>query len=193
VRPCPAFPSRGSSTGSPPDDLRSEGSGNPGSTNVYRAIGPAWGAFALALDAGKGAIAVWLVVRFAGGAGAAGAAVGSVLGHVYTPWLSGRGGKGVAPAAGAFLVLAPGATAAAAAVFLATLALTRFVSLGSVLGAITLPVAIAAFGPGWAAAVAAAVVAAVIAWRHRENFARMRAGTEPRVPWTAPPRGSERR
>jgi glycerol-3-phosphate acyltransferase PlsY len=174
-------------------DLRDEGSGNPGSTNVYRVIGPAWGALALALDAGKGALAVWMAGRLAGAAGGLGAAIGAVLGHVYTPWLSGRGGKGVAPAAGAFLVLAPGATAAASAVFGTVLALTRFVSLGSVLAAVALPFAILALGPGHAAAAAAAVVAVAIAWRHRENFARMRAGTEPRARWSASPRRSERR
>lgn len=167
-------------------DLRDEGSGNPGSTNVHRAIGPVWGVAALALDAGKGALAAWLSGRWIGAPAAIGAALGSVVGHLFSPWLAFRGGKGVAPAAGAFAVLAPAATAVAAVVFGAVVATTRWVSAGSVLGAIALPVAIVLVGPSRLAAAAAAAVAVVITWRHRENFDRMRAGTEPRVRWRAP-------
>jgi len=174
-------------------DLRRDGSGNPGSTNVHRAIGPAWGTLALGLDAAKGALAVWAAGRLAGVQGGMGAAVGSVVGHVYTPWLSGRGGKGVAPASGAFAVLAPLATSAAFAIFGITVAVTRWVSLGSVVAAVALPIAIVVLGPGGESAIAAAVVGVVIAWRHRANFARMRAGVEPRARWGVTRRGSQRR
>jgi glycerol-3-phosphate acyltransferase PlsY len=98
-------------------DLREEGSGNPGTTNLARRAGTLWGAAALALDAGKGAAAVLLAEAYAGGGAALAAAVGAVIGHVYSPWLLGRGGKGVAPAAGAFAVVAPAATAVAASIF----------------------------------------------------------------------------
>jgi glycerol-3-phosphate acyltransferase PlsY len=162
-------------------DLRVEGSGNPGATNLARTVGAAWGATALALDAGKGAAAVLVALRFAGDAAGVPAALGAVLGHVLTPWLSGRGGKGVATAAGAYAVLAPAATGAAIVVFALAVALTRFVSVGSVLGAAALPFAIVIVGPGGRAAFAAAAIAVVIAWRHRGNFERMRAGTEPRL------------
>jgi acyl phosphate:glycerol-3-phosphate acyltransferase len=162
-------------------DLRTEGSGNPGATNLERSDGLVWGAAALALDAGKGATAVLIARRLAGDAACAPAALGAVLGHVFSPWLMGRGGKGVATAAGAFAVLAPPATAAALAVFALALAVTRFVSLGSVLGAAALPVAVSILGPDGRSAVVAAAIALLIAWRHRGNFARMRAGTEPRL------------
>lgn len=173
-------------------DLRGEGSGNPGSTNVYRTSGPLWGALALALDAGKGALAVWIAGRAAGDAGSLGAAVGAVAGHVLSPWLSFRGGKGVATAAGAFAMVAPLATLVATGAFAVAVLVSGWVSLGSVIGAAVLPVAILALGPGRRGAAAAAVVSAIIAWRHRENFARMREGTEPRARRAAAPSGSER-
>lgn len=162
-------------------DLRGEGSGNPGATNLERADGKAWGAAALALDAGKGAAAVIIAARLAGNAASAPAALGAVLGHVFSPWLMGRGGKGVATAAGAYAVLAPFAAAAALAVFVLAVVITRFVSLGSVLGAVALPFAVLLLGHDKGAAAAAIAIAVLIAWRHRGNFARMRAGTEPRV------------
>jgi acyl phosphate:glycerol-3-phosphate acyltransferase len=173
-------------------DLREEGSGNPGATNLHRVIGPAWGAVGLVLDAGKGAAAAWLGARWAGPEGSILAALGAVGGHVVSPWLKGRGGKGVAPAAGAFAVIAPAATAAAAATFVIVVALTRWVSLGSALAAIVLPLAVAWFGPGGAAVAAAALTGLLIAWRHRANFERMRAGTEPRLSWRAGSGRSER-
>jgi glycerol-3-phosphate acyltransferase PlsY len=162
-------------------DLRREGSGNPGATNLERSSGKLWGALALALDMGKGAAAVWIARRFAGEAACAPAALGAVLGHVFSPLLLGRGGKGVATTAGAFAVMEPLATAAAAGVFALTLAITRWVSLGSVLGAVALPFAVFLFGKDGSSTGIAAAIAALIAWRHRENFARMRAGTEPRL------------
>ena len=162
-------------------DLRREGSGNPGTTNVMRSAGAKWAAASLALDAGKGAAAVLVATRLAGESACVPAAIGSVVGHVFTPWLSGRGGRGVATAAGAFTVIAPAATAAAFVVFALVVAVTRYVSLASVLAAAALPVALAVLGQGARPATTAAAIAALVAWRHRENFARMRAGTEPRV------------
>ncbi len=161
--------------------MRSEGSGNPGATNLLRAAGTWWGAAGFALDAGKGAAAVLVAALLAGDRAKAAAAFGAVAGHVFTPWLAGRGGKGVAPAAGAFAALAPAATAAALGVFAAVVAITRWVSAGSVAGAAALPIAVGVFGPGGGAMPAAIAIAALVAWRHRENFARMRSGTEPRV------------
>ena len=162
-------------------DLRREGSGNPGATNVERSAGWGWGLLALALEIGKGAGAVMVASRLAGADAAVPAATGAVLGHVVSPWLGGRGGRGVAAAAGAFLVLAPWATLAAAGVFAVVVAATRWVSLGSVAGAAALPLAALAFGAAGRIVLAAAAVALLIAWRHRANFERMRAGTEPRV------------
>jgi acyl phosphate:glycerol-3-phosphate acyltransferase len=174
-------------------DLREEGSGNPGASNLHRAGGPYWGAAGLALDAGKGALAAWLGAAWAGPRGGLAAAVGAVAGHVVTPWLGGRGGKGVAPAAGGFAIVAPAATGVAALAFVIVVALTRWVSLGSVCAAAVLPAAIMGFGPSRAAAAAAVATGLVIAWRHRANFERMRAGTEPKVVWRPGSRGSTRR
>jgi glycerol-3-phosphate acyltransferase PlsY len=162
-------------------DLRTEGSGNPGATNLLRAAGIGWGLAGLALDAGKGAAAVLLASRAGGEPAAVAAAVGAVFAHVFSPWLGGRGGKGVATAAGAFAVLAPIADALAALVFLIVVAATRLVALGSVASAATLVTAAFLFGPGRLVAAASLVIAALVAWRHRENFARMRAGIEPRL------------
>jgi len=169
-------------------DLLGEGSGNPGATNVRRLDGMALGASVLALDAGKGALAVLAAARIAGESACVPAALGAVLGHVYTPWLRGRGGKGVATVAGAYAVLAPAATGASFLVFAIVVAATRFVSLGSMLGAAALPIAVFLLGPGGRATIAAAAIAVLVAWRHRGNFARMRAGTEPRLGRRAPGR-----
>jgi len=170
-------------------DLRREGSGNPGAANVQRSAGTGWGVLAVVLDAGKAALAVGLARRFGGMPAAIAAAAGAVVAHVASPWLAGRGGKGVAPAAGAFAVMAPIPTAAATAAFGAILAGTRFVSLASVGATFVLPIALAVAGADRAMTVTALGVALLIAWRHRENFARMRRGTEPRARWSA--RGRE--
>jgi glycerol-3-phosphate acyltransferase PlsY len=162
-------------------DLRDLGSGNPGATNLLRAAGMGWGLAGFALDAGKGAAAVWIGSRYAGDPGGIAAAAGAVAGHVFSPWLSGRGGKGVATAAGAYALLAPSSAAVAVAVFAIVVAATRVVAAGSMVAAAALPLAVFTIGPGGSHAMAALAIAVLIAWRHRENFARMRAGTEPRL------------
>jgi glycerol-3-phosphate acyltransferase PlsY len=124
---------------------------------------------------------VWLAETYAGAGAGIPAGVAAVVGHVFSPWLMGRGGKGVATAAGVFAVGAPAATAVAAAVFAIVVVATRFVSVGSVAGAAALPLAVLALGPGPRAAVATTAIGLLIAWRHRANFERMRRGTEPRV------------
>lgn len=174
-------------------DLRREGSGNPGATNLTRLAGWTWGVAALALDAGKGALAVLLAKKAIGAASAVPAAMGAVLGHVFSPWLRGRGGKGVATAAGAFLLVAPSATGVAAAVFALVVGLTRFVSAASVAACASLPLAVMLTGPSRRAAVGAAAIFLLIAWRHRANFARMRHGTEPRIGRDATGRGGAAR
>jgi glycerol-3-phosphate acyltransferase PlsY len=167
-------------------DLRAEGSGNPGATNLSRAHGIGWGIAAALLDAAKGAAAVLAASRFAGADAMLPAGAGAVLGHIFTPWLSGRGGKGIATTAGAFAILAPAAAAAATAVFAVLLAVTRVVSVASVAAAVALPAAMLLVGPKGRTCAAAAAIAVLIAWRHRANFARMRAGTEPKLGGGAP-------
>jgi glycerol-3-phosphate acyltransferase PlsY len=163
-------------------DLRHVGSGNLGATNVYRALGPRAGIFVLVVDMLKGALAVLLARRFTpGGAWPVAAAGLAVLGHIVSPLAGFRGGKGVATGGGAMLGLAPGAGGIALLVFAVTVALTRFVSLGSILAALALPAAVwltARDVPGltWVAVALAALVVA----RHRANLARLFRGTEPR-------------
>ena len=160
-------------------DLRSVGSRNVGAANVLRTTGALAAIAALSLDAAKGYLAVavaWGMTADAGPAVAAG--VASILGHVYTPWLGFRGGKGVATGAGVFALLAPAATVIAALVFVLTVATSRFVSAGSVAASVALAVATVAGGslrPVQAGALAAVLI---IVLRHRSNLARLLAGTE---------------
>ncbi|OLC56351.1 MAG: hypothetical protein AUH92_00380 [Acidobacteria bacterium 13_1_40CM_4_69_4] len=163
-------------------DLRAVGSGNVGATNLARALGYGAGAAGLLLDAAKGAAAVLLARAILGGATApAGAAIMAVAGHAFSPFLRFRGGKGVATSAGAFAVLAPRATLAALGVFAVVVGLGRVVGLGSVLAALTLPVAAHLLGAEREVTGAAAVVAALVVVRHRDNLVRLVRGTERRL------------
>ena len=166
-------------------DLRSVGSGNIGATNLARALGYGAGALGLLLDALKGAAAVLLARALPGDASTPAiqslAAVLSVAGHAFTPWLRFRGGKGVATGAGAFAVLAPWATLCAALVFAVVVSLGRMVSLASVLAAAALPVAAYFLGAPRPAIAAAAAVAALVVARHRDNLVRLVRGTENRL------------
>ena len=123
-------------------DVRRVGSGNVGATNVMRNVGRAAGLIAFALDAAKGAVAAWCwpVSWSRRGRCRRWRAVMAVLGHMYPVWLRFRGGKGVATGAGAFLPLVPLATAGALIAFALALALTRYVSLGSIIGSTMLAV-----------------------------------------------------
>lgn len=163
-------------------DLRRVGSGNVGATNVLRTLGVRPAVLAMMLDAVKGTVAVLIAQRLTNGVAApVMAGLASMIGHVYPVWLRFRGGKGVATAAGAFAVLTPAAAAVAVAVFLLTVALTRFISVGSMVAALTLA--------GWAiasdaptiVAIGAAVGAALVLIGHRANVLRLVAGTERRV------------
>jgi len=169
--------------------LRAVGSGNIGATNVARAAGGAAGVLVGALDAAKGAAGILVAERLAVSASAL-AIVGlaAIVGHVFPIWLGFRGGKGVATACGVFLILAPAATAAAIAAFAGTVAVTRYVSLGSLVAAMLLPL-VAYLTRGATATVAAACASAVIIIvSHRTNLARLLTGAEPRA-GGVPPQG----
>jgi len=164
-------------------DIRSVGSGNIGATNVGRVLGPAGWTTTLLLDASKGVVGVMLGgwVMDGAAAGMAAGAAGAVLGHCYTPWLRGRGGKGVATMLGAFGYLSPVSTLVAVAGFVLSVASTRWVSLGSLVAAIALVVAMVVRGEPWSYAGSGLVVCAVVFIRHRENIARLIRGTETKV------------
>lgn len=168
-------------------DVRTHGSGNIGATNVHRAAGRVAGMATLVLDAAKGYLAVWLAYRMSGGstAWASAAAVCVLLGHIFTPFLRFKGGKGVATFLGAFLFLAPGATLAVTLVFLVTLAALRMISLGAILGGITFPLAVWLISqPAWPLMSASLVCCALVLWRHRDNAKRIHEGTERTFAWT---------
>jgi len=172
-------------------DIRSMGSGNIGATNVLRAGGKGLGAATFLLDVLKGSLAVmlgaWLgsllLPMLPNRDMQALAALFAVLGHMFTPWLGFRGGKGVATGFGVFLVAAPWAALAAIGVFALILAITRFVSLSSIVGAACFP-AFAWFmthgeRPAFFIAVQCAVALLIII-KHRQNIGRLMSGTESR-------------
>jgi glycerol-3-phosphate acyltransferase PlsY len=164
-------------------DIRTEGSGNAGATNVLRAHGKALGLAVAALDVGKGAAAVALVhLATADSRYAAAAGFAAVLGHVFPVFYGFRGGKGVATAFGAFLVLAPLAALVCAAIFFLVVAVTRYVSLGSCVAMVLLPPVAGSLFHGRAPVVAAAAATAVlVVLKHRENLKRLARGTERKV------------
>jgi glycerol-3-phosphate acyltransferase PlsY len=162
-------------------DVRRIGSGNVGAANVLRHTSWPVGLAVLALDMGKGALAAWLGERLGGPAGASIGAIAAVIGHVYPVWLGFAGGKGVATGAGAFLFLVPQAAIGAIVAFVVIVWRTRYVSLASMAAAVLLPALAAFTDEGVPMVVAAAVVGAIVLFCHRDNLARLRAGTERRL------------
>ena len=166
-------------------DLREHGSKNLGATNVYRILGWKYAIPVALFDIAKGATPV---LFFAGWAGAAEhpwlpVALGgaAVLGHMFSPYVSFKGGKGVATAAGMFLVLAPVAVLLAIPVWVLCLWLTGYVSLSSIIAVLSVPLSVALLQPGspyvfWASV----ALVALIIFAHRRNIARLLAGTENR-------------
>lgn len=175
-------------------DIRRQGSGNIGATNVLRTLGRLPAIITLLGDIGKGYAAVALASRLGGDEPAvtAAGAVAAVAGNCWSVFLGFRGGKGVATGLGALLRLTPLATLAALPVFLVVAATTRFVSLASLLSAACVPFGALALGAPRAYVLGALAVAGLVIVRHRENIARLRAGTERRLgePRTPTPEGS---
>jgi glycerol-3-phosphate acyltransferase PlsY len=162
-------------------DVRSSGSGNIGATNVLRTTGRTAGIVTLLLDIAKGAFAVCLAGQLTAGNinWMSAAALAVMAGHAFPVFLNFQGGKAVASFIGAYLVLAPIPLAAVAIVFFGAVALTRHVSLGSVLAAGMFPLAVWMFMQPPLSLVCASIVSgAFIIYRHRANLARIRAGTE---------------
>ncbi|MBI3403983.1 MAG: glycerol-3-phosphate 1-O-acyltransferase PlsY [Acidobacteria bacterium] len=168
-------------------DVRTAGSGNIGATNVARSAGPVAGVLTLLLDTAKGFAAVWLARVLAGDniEWIAAAAVVAVAGHMFPIWLKFKGGKGVATGLGAFIYLCWQAVTGAVVVFLLAVAISRYVSLGSILAAAALPPLLyVLFTPQptpLSAGIAANVCAVLIIWKHRDNIRRIIAGGENRL------------
>jgi len=164
-------------------DVRRVGSGNVGATNVLRSAGRMAGGLALLLDAAKGAAASLLAMKLVPDQELtwALAAVAAVLGHMYPVWLRFQGGKGVATGLGAFAPLAPAAALGATALFLLTLAATRYVSLGSIVGTVSLAALASALGSPAPVVGAAVFTAGLVVLRHRSNLSRLWTGAERRA------------
>lgn len=167
-------------------DVRSGGSGNIGATNVARTS--RWlGIATLLLDAGKGFLAVVLVRTWFPGPRVllimTMGAFFAILGHLFPVWLKFRGGKGVATSLGSFALIAPKSVLFAVGVFVIVVAAFRYVSLGSVSSAASFPLVALGqseiAGPAQIALLATA--SALVIWKHRENIARLLAGTESKL------------
>lgn len=164
------------------DDVRTKGSGNIGATNVYRVAGKLPGILTLVGDLLKGflpllAVKLWLApdplqLGLAG--------VVAIVGHCYPVYLRFKGGKGVATALGIFLVLDPLALLGGALLFLVVVALTRYISLGSVLAALAVPLLTVLLARPPALVACSSAIGLLIIWRHRENLRRLLAGSENR-------------
>jgi acyl phosphate:glycerol-3-phosphate acyltransferase len=164
-------------------DLRQVGSRNLGATNLYRQLGWKAAIPAGAFDLLKGAAPVALATRFGGGPAwwPMIVGLGAVLGHVYSPFVGFKGGKGVATAAGVFLALAPGAIGVAALVWIGLLKSTGYMSVASMAGALVFAAATPLLYRGQPLlAWVAAAVGAFIVFTHRSNVRRLLAGTESR-------------
>ena len=178
-------------------DLRKHGSGNLGATNVIRVLGTKIGLAVFAFDVAKGALPTLLLPRVVTGSTspelvAIACGVAAIAGHTRPVFLRfGRGGKGVATAAGVFLALAPVPTLLVLVVFAVVLLSSGYVSLGSLLSATMLPILIAVtLGPRSPVFALSVLVAVFVFWTHRANIARLRRGEEHRFgkPGTSPPR-----
>jgi glycerol-3-phosphate acyltransferase PlsY len=166
-------------------DIRAIGSGNIGATNVMRSGAKGLGIATLVLDLSKALLAVVFAHWIAPGNGdlAMLAALAAVLGHIFPVWLGFRGGKGVACALGVFIALLPWpATVALLALFLAVVVLTRYVSLGSILGAMAFPVLGFYFlrHPSPVQILGLIAIPALVIAKHHANIRRLLAGTENR-------------
>jgi glycerol-3-phosphate acyltransferase PlsY len=161
-------------------DIRQVGSGNIGATNVLRTGRKGLALATLLLDAGKGAAAVWLGRWYGGEAAALVAGAGAFAGHLFPVWLRFRGGKGVATLLGVSAAALPVAGAAFAAAWAGLALSTRISSVGGIAGGWAAALAAWAFGRPDIATVLAGL-SIMVAWMHRENIARLRAGTEPRI------------
>ena len=171
-------------------DIRKLGSGNIGATNVFRFLGKPAGVFVLLVDGLKGyAACVWIANLVLAGFGHSPAdaepyrmvaGVAAVLGHNFTFWLRFKGGKGIATSAGVFLALAPAAAGVAVATWVGVFALSRYVSVASILAAVALPVAAWLLPYSLPLRLATLALGLLAIWKHRANLARLLNGTEHR-------------
>ena len=170
-------------------DLRLEGSGNIGTTNAIRSMGKVGGYAVFVLDFGKGLlsgfIALWIAQAMGfddamRGVAVAVAFLGCTWGHIFSPWLKFKGGKGIAVAIGClFVTFGPVGAIIELAIFAVLVATTKYVSVGSMAAALACPLlALWFFWGNWPAWAIVSIGALTVVWAHHENIARLRAGTE---------------
>jgi glycerol-3-phosphate acyltransferase PlsY len=167
-------------------DVRTEGSGNIGATNVLRAAGRGAAVGTLILDMAKGFAAVWIAGWLTDGSSGwmADAALAVMAGHAFPIFLGFKGGKAVATFFGAFLYLTPIPALAALIVFVIVVTVTRYISAGSILAAATFPLGVWLIQHATLNEVLAALIAAaIVVYRHKDNMTRMRAGKEAVFRW----------
>ena len=164
-------------------DLRNQGSGNTGATNVGRVLGKKWGIFVFVLDLGKG----WIAVALAKSVGnlpetwSVTVGVFAVLGHVFSPWLGFRGGKGVATSAGILIGLAPWVALGVALIWFLTFQMSRTVSVASLCAATAFPLFVFWLMPEQKVFQSISIGMTVLVWfRHRDNLKRLFQGKENR-------------
>lgn len=163
-------------------DIRQHGSGNIGTTNAFRILGPLIGTLVLIGDAGKGVLAVLLAGHFLGDSNwELLTGLMAICGHNWSVFLGFKGGRGVATSAGVVLMLVPEVLAAALVVFGVILVVFGYVSLASMFAAVSVPVLMVAFNEPAAYLVFAVLIALFIIYRHRPNIQRIINGTEPKV------------
>jgi glycerol-3-phosphate acyltransferase PlsY len=168
-------------------DVRAAGSGNIGAANVTRVAGIAAGVLTLLLDGAKGAFSVWLAAWVSGeqASGMMAAGLAAIAGHCFSPWLRFRGGKGVATAAGVFLMICPLAMGVAVILFILVVFFWRYVSLGSISAAAAMPMLVYfLWAPGHApppvVSFGTLLAAVLILVRHHANLRRLLQREEPR-------------
>lgn len=163
-------------------DVRKHGSGNIGATNVLRTLGLRFAAATFVLDAGKGAVAVLLARAIGAGHGVAAlAGLLAVVGHNWPVFLDFRGGKGIATSWGFITATVPAAGLAFALIWVAIVIVTRYASLGSMIGAAATPIVCILVSAPWQYVAACTVVAVFAVLRHGANIRRLRAGNENRI------------
>lgn len=171
-------------------DLRQHGSRRTGSTNALRTLGLRWAAVVLLLDLAKGMAAVLLARALLGSSSGAewvvaAAGVAAIIGHNWSVFIGLRGGRGVATAGGGLLGMAPLAVAILLPVMLAVVLRWRYVSLGSITGAVLAPIVAAGLAAvGWASGAAVGygvAIALLVTGSHLDNIGRLRAGTERKI------------
>lgn len=168
-------------------DVRAEGSGNIGATNVVRVAGPLAGILTLLLDAAKGAAAVLLAGRYSNESAMwmMIAGLAALAGHCFPIWLKFKGGKGVATAAGVYLALCPPAFLGGLILFILVVAFWRYVSLGSIAAALAMPMLMYFLwaphhAPPPAITLGALAIAMLIIYKHDANLQRLVKGAEPK-------------